>query len=157
MPYSQFYSAFPDVAGAETRSITLTHRSFGLPPDDYAFLEMYCDEPGCDCRRVFFVVISTHSNDALAVITYGWESRDYYAKWLRRDDPDMIAELIGPALNLISPQSSLAPALLELFRKLLLPDTAYIDRIKRHYAMFREKIEGRQQAAKSRKKRKRWK
>jgi hypothetical protein len=157
MPYTDFHSAFPDVAEAETRSITLTHHSFGLPPDQYAFLEMYCDEPGCDCRRVFFSVISLHSNDVLAVITYGWESRDYYVRWLGRDIPDIIADLTGSALNLASPQSALAPALLELFRKLLLPDAAYIDRIKRHYAMFREKIERRQQAAKSRKKRKRWK
>ncbi len=155
MPYADFYSAFPDVAKAETRSITLTNHSFGLPPDHYGFLEMYCDDPGCDCRRVFFCVVSPRNNDPLAVIAYGWESRDYYAKWFGRDDPDVITELMGPALNLASPQSSLAPALLELFRKILLPDTAYIDRIKRHYTMFREKTKPREPPTKSRKKRKR--
>jgi hypothetical protein len=152
MPYAGFHDAFPEVAASETRSITLRDHLFGLPPDHYTFLEMYCDEPGCDCRRVFFYVISPRSDDALAVIAYGWESREYYVKWMGEDDPYVIDELKGPALNLASPQSSLSQALLELFKKVLLPDTAYIDRIKRHYTIFRENIDRREGATKSRKK-----
>lgn len=29
-----------------------------LPPEEYSFIEMFCDEPECDCRRAFFTVIS---------------------------------------------------------------------------------------------------
>ncbi len=29
-----------------------------LPDDDYGFLEAYCNDENCDCRRVFFNVIS---------------------------------------------------------------------------------------------------
>jgi len=49
---------------------------------------------------------------------------------------------MGPALNVGSPQSSLAPALLNFVREVLLRDEAYLERIKRHYHLFRAKIDG---------------
>ena len=142
MPYSLFHSLFPDIAERETRTVTLLdHSSFNLPPAHYSFLEMFCDEPGCDCRRVFFSVVSSLQNNILAVIAWGWENREFYTKWMGENDPCIINDLIGPALNIASPQSNHAPALLDLFRKVLLQDTAYIERVKRHYAMFRQEIE----------------
>jgi hypothetical protein len=142
MPYSFFHSRLPKVAERETRSVTLfDHSEFNLPPADYAFLEMFCDEPGCDCRRVFFSVISSHDEDIKAVIAWGWEEQVFYTTWLRDSDPNVIKELMGPALNSASPQSDLAPALLKVFQKLLLPDTAYIERVKRHYVMFRKTVD----------------
>jgi hypothetical protein len=45
-------------------------------------------------------------------------------------------------LNLASPQSENAPALLELFRRVLLVDPGYVARVKRHYEMFRSKVGG---------------
>ncbi|MBW1676875.1 MAG: hypothetical protein JRF30_05520 [Deltaproteobacteria bacterium] len=77
-----------------------------------------------------------------AVITWGWEDREFYTKWLGDDDPHIINDLIGPALNLASSQSNLAPALLDLFRKVLLQDSAYVERVKQHYAMFRQEVDG---------------
>lgn len=63
MPFAHFYNYFPEVAKGETHSITISPASeFGLPPDDYGFLEMYCDEPGCDCRRVLILCDCTISN-----------------------------------------------------------------------------------------------
>ncbi|NLX95729.1 MAG: IS110 family transposase [Rhodopirellula sp.] len=53
-----------------------------------------------------------------AVIAWGWESREFYARWMHTDAPEMIRELQGPVLNLGSPQSSHAPALLDLVKKL---------------------------------------
>jgi hypothetical protein len=142
MPYSLFYNHFSEIAESETRTVTVPERSeFNLPPAHYSFLEMFCDEPGCDCRRVFFSVVSSLQKDIQAVITWGWEKREFYAKWMGDDDPHIIRDLMGPALNLASPQSNYAPALLDLFRNVLLKDAAYVDRIKRHYAMFRQKID----------------
>ncbi len=74
------------------------------------------------------------------------------------DDPRIINDLTGPALNLASPQSNIAPALLDLFSKVLLKDTAYVERIKRHYVMFRQKINNKDRPAvleKTRRKQKR--
>ncbi|MCI5164563.1 MAG: hypothetical protein D3903_00385 [Candidatus Electrothrix sp. GM3_4] len=142
MPYSFFHSRLPKVAERETRSVTLfDHSEFNLPPADYAFLEMFCDEPDCDCRRVFFSVISSREEDIKAVIAWGWEDQVFYTTWLRDSDPNVIKELMGPALNSASPQSDLAPALLKVFQEVLLPDTAYVERVKRHYAMFRATVD----------------
>ncbi|WP_339135165.1 MAG: hypothetical protein WGN25_17220 [Candidatus Electrothrix sp. GW3-4] len=142
MPYSFFHSRFPKVAERETRSVTVYDPSeFNLPPADYAFLEMFCDEPDCDCRRVFFTVISSREDDVKAVISWGWEDQVFYTKWIKDSDPDVIKELMGPILNIMSPQSAQAPALLKLFQEVLLPDTAYIERIKRHYVMFRQTVD----------------
>lgn len=57
------------------------------------------------------------------------------------NDPAMIKDSKGPALNLSSLQSDLAPALLKLFQNVLLQDSAYIERVKQHYAMFRTTVE----------------
>jgi hypothetical protein len=141
MPYASLFGEFPDIAERETRTITLTKARHSLPVDSYAFVELYCNERGCDCRRVFFNVYSPSSNEALAVIAYGWESRDYYIKWMGDDDSLTIDSLMGPTLNMASHQTALAMPLLSLFREVLLSDSRYMERIKRHYDMFREKVE----------------
>ena len=151
MPYAMFSSYFPDVAERETRMIILKDGSpFGLPSVEYAFLEMYCDEKGCDCRRVFWSVFTSQRMDIAAVIAYGWEPEDFYAKWLGEDDPLVIKELKGPSLNTTSPQSDLAPGILKLVEDVLLNDSSYIERVKAPYKMFREKIDGQSSAPKAR-------
>ena len=64
----------------------------------------------------------------------------YCAQWFRKNDPNIIRELKGPGLNTMSPQSKLAPALLEVVIGLL-EDQAYVNRLKRHYQIFRTQIE----------------
>jgi len=144
MPYVLFHEYFPELAERETRSITIPKGSpSGLPADEYGFLELFCNEPGCDCRRVMFNVLSSLRGKAEAVIAWGWESPEFYARWLGDDDPRIIGDLKGPALNLASPQSRLAPMLLELVKEVLLTDNAYVERVKKHYRMFRDKIDSR--------------
>ncbi len=157
MPYAMFHQYFPEVAKTETRSVTVLRESdYDLPAGSYGFLEMYCNEPGCDCRRVFFCVVPEKSNRIEAYITYGWEKPNYYRKWLGFDDPHAISDLKGPALNVGSPQSRLAPALLNLFRETLMRDEDYLARVKRHYFMFRAKIDekGKTEKAKGKRRRK---
>lgn len=142
MPYAFFHEHFPEIAERETRSITVQEKlSSGLGPGEYGFLDMYCNERKCDCRRVFFYVVSPTKREPVAVIAYGWESREFYAKWMRDDDPEIIKDLQGPVLNMGSPQSSLAPAILEIVKDIILQDSAYVERIKTHYKMFRDKID----------------
>ena len=159
MPYQLFHDLFPEMAERETRTITVLEDSdLGLAPGDYSFLEMFCNEGGCDCRRVFFYVVSSLRKDVEAVVAWGWETPDFYAKWMKDDDPQVVAELKGPTLNLASPQTPLAPAILDLCRNVLLRDQAYVERVKRHYRGFREKIDakpvGRSRPSKVRRKRK---
>ena len=142
MPYACFHEYFPEIAERETRTITILEQSSsGLGAGEYGFIEMYCNERKCDCRRVFFYVVSPTKREPVAVIAYGWESPEFYARWMGDDDPEIIKDLQGPILNMGSPQSSLAPAILEIVKDIILQDKAYIERIKTHYRMFRDKID----------------
>ena len=90
-----------------------------------------------------------------AVIAYGWESRDFYVRWMHEDDPLVIQDLQGPALNLASPQSPRASAILDLVSNVALRDEQYIERLKNHYRMFRETVDVKPGARGRRKKKKR--
>ncbi|MFM8764290.1 MAG: hypothetical protein ACKOEZ_05580 [Spartobacteria bacterium] len=140
MPFEPFHSRLPAIAETETRSVIVSDQA-DLPPAEYGFVEMFCNEPGCDCRRVFFTVFSSRTQKPVAVIAYGWESISFYRKWFKYPIPNMdIAELKGPVLNTMSSQCPYAPAILKLFNEVLLPDTDYIERIKRHYKLFRATV-----------------
>ncbi|MCI0588336.1 MAG: hypothetical protein L0323_16010, partial [Planctomycetes bacterium] len=141
MPFSHLHARLPDLAERETRSVrTFPGNSWGLPPKTFFLHEMYCNEEGCDCRRVFFCVVSSPGRRLEAVIAYGWETPAFYARWLRDADPEDVAEMKGPALNLGSPQTSLAPGLVRMVSDTLLRDGAYVARLKRHYAAFKATI-----------------
>jgi hypothetical protein len=143
MAYAPFDEQCPDVAERETRNIVLTPATTTeslLPAGAYQFVEMYCDEPGCDCRRVMFSVLSSVTGKVEAVVAWGWETVEYYRRWMGGDDP-MIEEMRGPVLNLASAQGPHANDILELTKDVLLKDPAYIERLKKHYAMFRQQIE----------------
>jgi len=143
MPFRLFHELYPEIAEKETRTITVLQDSdVGVPPGEYGFLEMFCNEPGCDCRRVFFMVMTPAIKGPAAIVAWGWEDRDFYRRWMKgpADDSDL-DELTGPVLNFGSPETYLSEAILDLTRKVLLRDTAFVERVKRHYAMFREKIE----------------
>ncbi len=148
MPFVLLHNYFSELAERETRTLMIPEPGVeDLPAGSYSFLEMFCDEPECDCRRVLFHVLSSVTQDFVATISYGWEDPSFYSKWIGFDNPEMLAAMKGPALNIGSPQSELAPMLLEAVRDLLLPDPAYIERVKRHYSLFREKIGGKKPAA----------
>lgn len=143
MPFQMFHDLFPELAERETRCITvMDNADTGLPRGQYFFHEMYCNEEGCDCRRVFFFVVSSVRKDVETVIAWGWEKPDFYAEWLPSADPHAVAEHKGPMLNMGSPHTAQAPAILEIARELLLRDPDYVARVKRHYDLFRGKIDG---------------
>jgi hypothetical protein len=142
MSFTPFYNKFPEIAEDETRSITIFNDP-KLSDDSFGLIESYCDETDCDCRRVFLNIHSEKQDKILAVITFGWESEKFYANWLGTNEPQIIKELKGPTLNLASPQSKLAPKILNLVHRLVLHDKKYIERLKRHYELFREDIKNR--------------
>jgi hypothetical protein len=139
MPYSPFYERFRDLAAKETRNFYIKNHK-ELPDDHYVFHELFCDEEECDCRRVFFNVTSETTGEILAVIAYGWESRKYYAEWMGIED-ESISHLCGVSLNMASHQSEIAPKLLNFAKETLLSDITYVERLKRHYRLYRSQIE----------------
>jgi hypothetical protein len=128
-----FYTVARDRAIEETRSITVSGGG-RLPPDSYGFIEFYCNDPACDCRRVIFQVWRQSTGSKVwATITYGWETAEYYAKWSHWGMGPMAREMAGSTLEQISPQTELSAAILQLFREVLQSDPAYVARLKRHY------------------------
>jgi len=146
MSYEPFFERFGDLALKETRSATVfENNEYGLPPDEYGLFESYCNDKNCDCRRVFFNVVSRKTNKPIAVVTYGWETEAFYQKWFGGgNDPfsrKMAKEMVGVGLNFGSPQSKHAKAILKLVENIL-RDPNYVERIKQHYKMFREMVDG---------------
>jgi hypothetical protein len=127
-----FYIRFPDLAEKETRSIFI-FKSGDLPPGQYDLLELFCDDPKCDCRRVVISVISPQRGTApLATINYGWERVEFYARWL--GTWQNAVECKGPSLAPLNPQTADSEALLALFKSAL-EDEQYRERLKRHYEL----------------------
>jgi hypothetical protein len=102
----------------ETRSVEVRGRP-DLPDGEYGFVELYCNEDPCDCRRVIVQVVSRAAVDkVLAAIGYGWEPIAFYRKRLRGDSAKA-KDCKGPSLDPINEQGEFAPALLKLFRVVL--------------------------------------
>ncbi len=139
MPMILFVEKFPELGALETRSVRVNGAP-DLPAGEYGFIESYCNEPGCDCRRVIISVLrpETGWSQVLATIGYGWESLEFYEEWSRGPvDP---REVRRPYLDMLNPQSEHSAALLLLF-EFLLESPDYVERIKRHYRMFRDAVE----------------
>lgn len=143
MPFAPFFQRFPDAARRETRSITVLNDD-SLPRGTYAFVELFCSDEHCDCRRVFIQVV--HGDEPtlsrpLAFISFGWENDAFYRNWgsVPKSQAD-VDEMKGPGLAPLAPQSEYAPALLEHF-KLLVKDEDYVERIARHYRSYRDAID----------------
>lgn len=135
-----FYSKFPDLAFRETRFLTLRAPDSGLPAGEYAFIEFYCGDPTCDCRHVVLQVWSKdHGQTVFATINYGWETKEFYTQWMG-GDAKSAREMVGATLDPFNPQSQHSDTLLRLFQEVVLKDPAYIERLARHYTMFRNEI-----------------
>ncbi len=142
MPYRPFHDVFPVIAERETRVLIVPPESTRapLPVDEYGLVELFCDERGCDCRRVFLMAVSRRRGPE-AVIAWGWEPREFYARWSGESDETLLDNLKGPALNLGSPETDLAQPLLEVVSELLRTDEGYTTRIQEHYHLFRSHVE----------------
>ena len=147
MPFVPFGEKFPDIAERETRAVTVPNDNL-VPMGKYGFVESYCDEVDCDCRRVFLSVYSSEQKP-VAVIAFGWESEKFYADWMGSNNPEYIKDLKGPVLNRTSPQSKFADNWLKFISEVLLKDKQYIERLKNHYQLFRKKVDEEEQVEKT--------
>ena len=145
-----FHSLLPELAQREVRCVHLgvasgTAPEPALPADEYLYLEFYCDDLECDCRRVFLQVIAKgQPGKVFASISYGWEKESFYQKRMPWD-PDDAKETIRGELDPLNEQSEFARDFLDLFRRVVL-DEPYRLRLRRHYQLFREELARRQAA-----------
>lgn len=135
MPMSDFFQAFPKLAGSELRNFIVPPGADSpFPEDRYAYVECYCNDKGCDCRRVTIAVFAERQRKHIAHINLGFDSGDAMA---------------GPFLDPLNPQAPYAKDLLTAFTDMINADPAYLARLHRHYVMFKEKCEGRPYAGRS--------
>jgi hypothetical protein len=135
------HEVLPDLAERETRSVTVL-KGDEYPKGHFLFVESYCNERGCDCRRVFVNVTSPDREGILATINFGWEDPEFYADWMSFPyEAQEVVELKGPSLARGLAQTELAPGLLELFRDVLATDDEYVSRLARHYVAFKRVVE----------------
>jgi len=138
-----FHSVCPELAGREIRSVKVA-ASPQHPAGEFAFVEFYCEDLNCDCRRVLFEVRPRAEPDRpVAYITYGWESPAFYER-NSNAPPDiareMTIETVNASLDPMNPQSALAPMILQVFRDIVATDPEYVARLKRHYTIFRDEL-----------------
>ena len=129
MGMTSFYTVFPKLAETEVRTVTIgPGSSLGPSAGIYGFGESYCDELGCDCRRVMISIISKRTRASVAHINMGFDADD---------------EMAGPFLDPLNPQGPQAAALLQFFTDMINRDADYLARLQRHYVLFKEHVERR--------------
>lgn len=139
-----FHAVFPDLAQREVRCVhigpaTEEGSASALPADEYVYLEHYCEDLSCDCRRVFLQVIAKNQPGKIfASINYGWEKEAFCRKRMPWD-PGAAGQVIRGELDPINEQSEFAEEFLDIFRRVVL-DEVYRLRLRRHYRQFREEF-----------------
>lgn len=138
MSFAALQTLLPEIAERETRTIHVLGADQDLPVGEYVFIEMFCDEDNCDCRWAMIHVYSVRHRGVVATLSYGWEERSHYVRWMR--DEEMVDGFVGANEYPLQLQTELTPALLQTFRDMLNQDRAYGERIKHHYHEFRRAL-----------------
>jgi hypothetical protein len=142
MSHKPFGELFPEIAGKETRVITVTdERVTRLPRGEYGLIELYCTDPDCDCRNVYIQVVQEDFPGPLATISFGWESLAYYKEWMGAGSEDeLLTDFKGPALAPGARQSQYARDWLGIFKDTIQTDKEYVNRLQRHYRLVKDII-----------------
>ena len=89
-----------------------------IPDGEYQFVDMYCTDSLCDCRKTMIQVL--HDGKPVSIINYGWESPSYYKQWMGSDSEDESSEqMSGPSIDITSPDKLSPKGILRLFNALM--------------------------------------
>jgi len=122
-PYCQL---FPDDR-SPVMTLDLERKTGPIPKGSYGYLECYCTDPACDCRRVTVIVLNEKMKQK-AVICFGFDAAGPFA---------------GPYLDASIKQAPYAVGLLDFFVYSLNTRPDCLTRMYRHYREVRELVEGR--------------
>jgi hypothetical protein len=113
-----------------------------LPDGEYAFVDTHCTDPDCDCRKTMIQVF--HDDRFVSLINYGWESSDYYRRWMGDGELEALAPMAGASIDITSPDLVSRAGILGLFRALL--NEQWKARFQLHYRLVKTRIaDGRQE------------
>jgi len=122
-----FHDLFPEVAKRETR-VAMIPPGNPVPPDTYAFVDFYCVDPGCHCRRVMINVLVEGTGRHLATINHAFDASNA---------DDVLGQTFLDPLNT---QTRWSDPLLRLFLELL-QDPDYSARLMRHYRLVKDAVD----------------
>lgn len=98
----------------QVRTVSIM-RSPHLPDGEYSFLDMYCIDPECDCRKTMIQVM--HNEKLVSVINYGWESATFYERWMGSCAKDnLMPRMHGASIDITSPDLVRRDSILSLQR-----------------------------------------
>ncbi len=123
----------------QVRTVRITS-SPQLPDGEYCFLDMYCTDPSCDCRKTMIRVL--HNGEAVSIINYGWESPSYYKQWFGADQDEDVPPMHGASIDITSPDKVSPRGMLGLFKALL--DERWIEAFRKHYKAVKNRLAGKQ-------------
>jgi hypothetical protein len=136
-----FHIVCPEPGLRETRCLHVLSPGGPLPVGEYAFLEFYCEDLACDCRRVLLQVTARgEPSRPVATINFGWESAGFYTDWMH-GDKEAGRDITNACLDPIHPQSGYADHFLDYFQGQMMTDRAYVARLARHYELFKDALE----------------
>lgn len=89
-----------------------------LPDGEYTFVDLYCTDKGCDCRKTIIQIF--HENRHVSTVDYGWEDPQYYFKWLKASkDDEMAQDMSGLSIDFMSPDLVSTEGILALVEHLM--------------------------------------
>lgn len=124
-----FDRAYLDLARREALAVQFLGEG-GKPSGTLLFREFYCNDPGCDCRRVVLHAVWVERGQTVASIGYGFEP----AAPPFDDEPQVM-------LDPINPQSELSGHVLALFQEVLDTQPGVRDRFVRHYELWKQAVD----------------
>lgn len=132
MPLEPYAIIFPD-KDESVMTMQLDRKTGTIPKGAYGFIEFYCTDKGCDCRRTTLFVLNEKMQEK-AVISMGFDPAD---------------PMCGPFLDDFHKQSPYAEPLLEIFVQLINRHPEFIEAMHRHYCDVRTKVEGKKYRGKT--------
>lgn len=141
-----------DIIGSahQVRMVGIRESSL-LPDGDYTFVDSYCIDTSCDCRRTLILVVL--NNTHVSTVGFGWEPIEFYRKWMNGEpdndeDDDIVSLLHGATIDISSPDKVSAQGMLTLFNELL--DEKWIANFKRNYSAVKAQLAKRSKTKNSR-------
>jgi hypothetical protein len=120
----------------QVRTVKITD-SPQLPTGDYSFIDMYCTDPFCDCRKTMIQVF--HNGSFVSTINYGWESPSFYQNWMGgKWDDEVMSQMHGASIDITSPNRVSPTGMLGLFNALL--DEKWIGVFRKHYMAVKNRL-----------------
>lgn len=115
LPVTLFMNPFVpagEIIGAKhrIRTITITDDP-ALPDGSYSFIDHYCTDKTCDCRKAIIQVY--HQNEHVSTVTFGWENKKFYTDWMGTAKMKK-AKRASPS-NVANKASSFSPSVIKAF------------------------------------------